>query len=48
MFPITEQHIDFVVRDLDASGIRTPDLQQNLLDHICILAERDLAEGDDF
>jgi hypothetical protein len=48
MFPITEQHIDFVVRDLDANGIKTPDLQQNLLDHICILAERDLAEGDDF
>jgi hypothetical protein len=48
MFPITEQHIAFVVRDLDANGIKTPDLQQNLLDHICVLAERDLAEGDDF
>jgi hypothetical protein len=48
MFPITDQHIDFVLRDLDANGIKTADLQQNLLDHICILAERDLAEGDDF
>jgi hypothetical protein len=48
MFAITDQHIDFVLRDLDASGIKTPDLQQNLLDHLCILAERNLAEGDDF
>ncbi len=48
MFPINDQHIDFVLRDLDANGIKTPDLQQNLLDHICILAERDLTEGDDF
>lgn len=48
MFPINDQHIDFVLRDLDANGIKTPDLQQNLLDHLCILAERDLADGDDF
>ena len=48
MFAITDQHIDFVLRDLDARGIKTPDLQQNLLDHLCILAERDLADGDDF
>src|ERR1700739_4967750 len=48
MYPITDQHIDFVLRDLDASGIKTPDLQLNLLDHICILAERNLREGDDF
>ena len=37
-----------MLRDLDANGIKTPDLQQNLLDHICILAERNLEEGDDF
>jgi hypothetical protein len=48
MYPITDQHIDFVLRDLDANGVKTPDLQQNLLDHLCILAERDLEEGDDF
>jgi len=48
MYPITDEHIDFVLRDLDANGVKTPDLQQNLLDHLCILAERDLEEGDDF
>ena len=48
MYPITDQHIDFILRDLDANGIKTPDLQQNLLDHVCILAERNLGEGDDF
>jgi hypothetical protein len=48
MFPITDHHIEYVLRDLDANGIKTQDLQQNLLDHICVLAERDLEEGDDF
>lgn len=48
MIPITDQHIEYVLRDLDANGIKTPDLQQNLLDHICVLAERNLEEGDDF
>jgi hypothetical protein len=48
MYPITDQHIEYMLRDLDAKGIRTPDLQQNLLDHICILAERNLEEEEDF
>jgi hypothetical protein len=48
MYPITDQHINYVLSDLDANGIKTPDLQQNLLDHFCILAERNLEEGDDF
>jgi hypothetical protein len=48
MYPITDQHIEYVLRDLDTNGIKTPDLQQNLLDHICILAERNLEAGDDF
>jgi hypothetical protein len=48
MYPITDQHIDFVLCDLDANGIKTPDLRQNLLDHICILAEKNLEDGDDF
>lgn len=48
MYPITEEHIDFILGDLKARGIRTPDLLQNLLDHICILIERNLNVGDNF
>jgi hypothetical protein len=48
MFTITDSHIDFILCDLRAKGIRIDDLQNNLLDHICILAEENLEDGDDF
>jgi len=48
MFGITDKHIDFVLDDLSSKGVRIDDLQLNLLDHICILAEQNLEEGGDF
>jgi hypothetical protein len=48
MFEITDTHIDFILDDLASKGINIDDLQQNLLDHICILAEKNLDEGSDF
>lgn len=48
MFSITDAHIDFVLDDLSEKGVRIDDLRNNLLDHICILAERDLEKEDDF
>ena len=48
MFRIADEHIDFVLDDLYSKGIRIADLRQNLLDHVCIIAEQDLKEGDDF
>ena len=48
MYPITDQHIEYILDDLEARGIHIPDLRQNLLDHLCILIERNLAEGGDF
>src|SRR6218665_1697791 len=48
MYCITDQHIDFVLNDIRRNGIETEDLQFNLLDHICCLAEHSLKDGDDF
>lgn len=48
MFTITDAHIDLVLGDLLAKGLMTEDLRNNLVDHICILAERDLSGEDDF
>jgi hypothetical protein len=48
MFAITDAHIDFVHDDLSSKGVRIDDLRNNIVDHICILAERDLGEEDDF
>ena len=48
MYSISDQQIEFILNDLHGRGIRIRDLQQNLLDHICILIERNLEEGQDF
>src|ERR1700748_2444276 len=48
MYRITDTQIDFILSDLSSKGILTEDLQQNLLDHICILIEQGLEEGGDF
>ena len=48
MFCITDRHIDFILDDIRRNGIEREDLQFNLLDHICCLAEEQLRDGDDF
>ena len=48
MFCITDQHIDYILDDIRRNGIETEDLQYNLLDHICCLAEQNLSDGADF
>ncbi len=48
MYQITEQQIDFMLDDLEKRGIRTESLRLNLLDHICILIEENLAPTGDF
>ncbi len=48
MYTISDQQIDFILDDLHCRGIRTEDLQHNLLDHMCILIEEGLEEGGDF
>lgn len=48
MFVISDAHIDLVLDDLSAKGLMTDDLRNNIVDHICILAERDLRDEEDF
>lgn len=48
MYCITDQHIEYVLNDIRRNGIETEDLQFNLLDHICCLAEHNLEAGDSF
>ena len=48
MYTISDQQIDFILADLRHRGIRTKDLEFNLLDHICILIEQGLDEEGDF
>ena len=48
MYSISDQQIDLILQDLDANGIETESLRQDLLDHICIIIEQNLEEGGDF
>jgi hypothetical protein len=48
MYRITDDHIDFILDDLYARGIKTESIRLNLLDHICILIEENLQEDGDF
>jgi hypothetical protein len=48
MYCITEQQIEYILNDIRRNGIEMEDLQLNLLDHICCMAEHNLKDGDDF
>lgn len=48
MYRISDQQIDFILADLTARGIRIGSLQQNLLDHICIMIEQNMQPDGDF
>ena len=48
METLTDQQVDFIARVIRAHGIQLEDLQDNLLDHICILVEQGLEQGGSF
>src|ERR1700730_16038823 len=48
MYTLSDQQVDFILNDIRRHGIQIEDLQQNLLDHICILVEQNLEENGDF
>jgi len=48
MFKVTEEHIDFIINDLKSKGIVLKDLQENIVDHVCCLAETELPDSGSF
>jgi hypothetical protein len=48
MYHIADEQIDFILGDISARGLRTEDLQQNILDHVCCIIEQELRDTDDF
>lgn len=48
MAMLSDEQVDFIARVIRAHGIRLEDLQDNLLDHICILVEQGLEPGGNF
>lgn len=48
MYQLKDTHIDYILNDISARGVKMESLQQNLLDHICCIIEHDLEEQGDF
>lgn len=48
MYCLSDQEVDFILKDIIARGIITEDIQYNLLDHICIIIEQGLQQNGDF
>lgn len=48
MHRITDNQIDFILEDLSARGLTMRSLQEDILDHVCCIIERELKEPDGF
>ncbi len=48
MYCLSDQEVDFILKDIITRGIITEGIQQNLLDHICTMIEQDLEQNGDF
>jgi len=48
MHKISDEQVDFILRDIKARGIEIEDLQNNLLDHMCCIIENEMPENTDF
>jgi len=48
MYPLSEEQIDFICRDIQARGVEMESLQQDLLDHVCCIIEQNLEANGNF
>ena len=48
MIELSKQQVDFILKDIQSNGIKTSDLQLNLLNHICCLLEREMSDLSQF
>lgn len=48
MFYLTDEHIDFIIRDVAEKGITEKGLQESIVDHICCVLEEELSENANF
>ena len=48
MYLLSDTEIDFILKDIQSRGIVNEDIQNNLLDHVCIMVEKHLEVNGDF
>ncbi|WP_430406700.1 hypothetical protein [Fluviicola sp.] len=48
MVRVSDEQVDFILREIEAHGVTIEDLQYNLLDHVCCIIENEMSETDNF
>ncbi len=48
MYKITDNEIDFILNDISKRGIKTDDVRDNILDHVCCMIENEMKMGTNF
>lgn len=48
MYSVTEEQVEFILKDIEARGVVLEDLRDNLLDHMCCIIEQEMNEKEDF
>ena len=48
MYSVTEEQVEFILKDIEARGVVLEDLRDNLLDHLCCIIEQEMNEKEDF
>ncbi|MFN5910503.1 MAG: hypothetical protein ACK45H_04120, partial [Bacteroidota bacterium] len=48
MIVLKEEHVQYILEDLERKGILLEELRLSLLDHICCVLEEEMNDPDDF
>jgi len=48
MYYLSDQEVDFILKDITCRGIISEELQQSLLDHVCTIVEQNLDKNGNF
>lgn len=48
MVRVSDEQVDFILREIEARGVTIEDLQWSLLDHMCCIIENEMSETEDF
>lgn len=48
MYKITDNEVDFILNDISKKGIKTEDVRDNILDHVCCIIENEMKKGMNF
>lgn len=48
MYSVTEEQVEFILKDIETRGVVLEDLRDNLLDHMCCIIEEEMDEKEDF